>query len=63
MSRLDEECIMAVIKHRSGVDSGEIDYSIMVERFNSQSVSRLQEILDTLEMLKIKVVDRMKEIG
>lgn len=37
MSRLDEECIMAVVRNRSGVDSGEIDYHLNVLRFENMS--------------------------
>ena len=54
MSRLDDECIMAVVRNRSGIDSGEIDYSLMIERFENLSDGCLMDCMDTLGVLAAK---------
>ena len=62
MSRLDEECIMAVVRNRSGIDSGEIDYSIMSDKFDQQQIPCLKEIMATLSQLRMKCQDRIDEV-
>lgn len=58
MSKLDEECIMAVVRNRSGIDSGEIDYNIKVEKFERMSVGCLDDAIATLDELKEKCIAR-----
>ena len=62
MSRLDEECIMAVVRNRSGLDSGEIDYSLMCDKFDRMSIGCLQDALKTLSVLQNKCTERIAEL-
>lgn len=62
MSRLNEEYIMAVVRNRSGIDSGEIDYSIPVDKFDKQSIQSLEEIKTELARLIKKCEDRIREV-
>lgn len=59
MSRLDEEYIMAVVRNRSGIDSGEIDYSIKVDRFDKLSERDLNEVLNMLDRLEHRVIEEI----
>lgn len=59
MSRLDEEYLLAVVRNRSGIDSGEIDYSIPVEKFERQRVPCLKKIITTLHQLEGKCLSRI----
>ena len=63
MSRLDDECIMAVVRNRSGIDSGEIGYSILVARFEAQTKNSLVEIINILDILKDKCLNRIEKIS
>ncbi len=63
MSRLDEECIMAVVRNRSGVDSGEIDYELMVERFENLSYADLMAALAMLETLVDRTAKRLRDLS
>ena len=51
---------MAVVRNRSGISSGEIDYHVPVERFEKQSVGCLMEIRRELLFLIQMVDDRMR---
>jgi hypothetical protein len=62
MSRLDDEYIMAVVRNRSGVDSGEIDYSIKCDRFDRLSLGDLAKIIKTINELGRKCTERMTAI-
>lgn len=53
--RLDQEFILGVVRNRSGIDSGEIDYNIRCHKLSNQSKGCLQDILSTLDCLKIEV--------
>lgn len=61
--RLDQEYIMAVVRNRSGIDSGEIDYSIPVAKFQKQDVGSLVDIHETLCVLCEKVRNRISELN
>jgi len=60
MSRLEEECIMAIVRNRSGMDAGEIDYSLMTKKFEKMSLGCLLDCMSTLCVLATKCQDRMK---
>lgn len=60
MSRLEEECIMAVVRNRSGMDSGEIDYNLMTDKFEQMSIGCLKDALITLGVLADKCRERIK---
>ena len=62
MSRLEEEYILAVVRNRSGMDAGEIDFSIPVDKFEGQRVTCLNEIIKTLDHLKSECINRIKTI-
>lgn len=62
MSRLEEECIVAVVRNRSGIDAGEIDYTLMCDKFDRMSVGCLKDGLRTLDVLKQKFQDRIKKL-
>ena len=63
MSRLDEEYIMAVVRNRSGIDSGEIDYSIKCDRFERLNVADLCEVIKTINILGRRCTERLAEIA
>ena len=63
MSRLDDECIMAVVRNRSGIDSGEIDYSLMLEKFEGLSIGCLMDCMDTLGVLASKCKERIESLS
>lgn len=58
--RLTQECIMAVVRNRSGIDAGEIDYSLFVAKFDRMSIGCLKDAIVTLDTLKKKCVDRIQ---
>lgn len=60
--RLSQECIMAVVRNRSGIDSGEIDYSLMVAKFDRLSIGCLQDAIETMDILQRKCADRILEL-
>ena len=62
MSRLEEECIMAVVRNRSGMDAGEIDYTLMSYKFDGQSEPSLREIVKTLGQLNKKCLERIEQL-
>lgn len=62
MSRLDEECIMAIVRNRSGIDSGEIDYCLMVTRFERMSIGCLEDAIRTLDVLRSRCSERIQEL-
>lgn len=62
MSRLDDEYLMAVVRNRSGIDSGEIDYSIPIQKFERQDLGSLGEIMHTLDVLKNRCLERIDEV-
>jgi len=49
--RLDEETIISIGRNRSGIDSGEIDYTIMCDKFNQQDAGSLCYMISTMEDL------------
>lgn len=53
---------MAVVRNRSGLDAGMIDYTLKVERFEDLSKGDLKDTLETLRVLSEKVEARLKEI-
>jgi hypothetical protein len=59
VSILDEECIMYVGRNRSGVDSGEIDYGILSDKFERLSVNDLEDVAAKLRLLQEKVLDQI----
>jgi len=61
MSRLDDEYIMAVVRNRSGIDSGEIDYSLSIDRFDKLSIGCLMDCIDTLGVLAGKCKDEIEK--
>ena len=53
---------MAIGRNRSGIDSGEIDYTLMYERFEKQSIGSLEDIIITLKVLIKKCDNRIIEL-
>lgn len=49
--RLEQEYIMAVVRNRSGVDSGEIDFNIKTYRFDSLNERDLKRTIFILKRL------------
>lgn len=62
MSRLDEECIMAVVRNRSGFDSGNIDYHLIMTRFERMSIGCLEDAIKTLDVLRLRCIERIGEL-
>jgi hypothetical protein len=62
MSRLDEEFIMAVVRNSSGIDSGELDYSIKSDRFENLSFKDILKVKDVLIDLSTKCNERIAEM-
>ena len=60
--RLKQETIMAVVRNRSGKDSGEIDYNLMCDKFDRMSIGCLQDAIVTLNVLQKKCIDRIREL-
>ena len=60
--RLDQEYIMAVVRNRSGIDAGEIDYTLSVEKFDNLRGGCLEDVIETLGILKKKCEQRLKEV-
>ncbi len=60
--RLDQETIIAIVRNRSGVDCGEIDYNIRGERFDNQDIKSIFEIISALKDLINRCQDRIDEI-
>lgn len=60
--RLNEECIVAIVRNRIGVDFGEIDYTIRCERFDNQDRKSLLEMISTMRILINKCQDRIDEL-
>jgi len=52
MSRLDEEFICGIIRHRSGIDSGELDYDIDVTRTKRDLDNVIKEVRFLLKRLE-----------
>lgn len=49
--RLCQEYKMAIVVNRSGVDSGEIDYSLPIEKFEKLSMGQLEDCIRSLKLL------------
>lgn len=62
MSRLDEECIMYIGRNRSGIDSGEIDYGIFIDKFERMSIRCLEDSLRSLAVIKERIDARLIEL-
>lgn len=62
MSRMEEECIVYVGRNRSGIDSGEIDWTICTQKFERQPIPSLIEIIKALDYLKQRCCERIIEI-
>lgn len=60
--RLREETIMAVVRNRSGIDAGEVDYSLMCAKFDKLSIGCLEDVIATLKTLKKKCEVRIEEL-
>lgn len=60
--RLSQETIVAIVRNRSGIDSGEIDYTLKCDRFEKQSVGCLEDIISTMKTLIVKCQERMAEL-
>lgn len=50
--RLDQEFICGIVRNRSGIDSGELDHSIRVERARKELDSVIIEVERLLRSLK-----------
>lgn len=61
-SRLDQGYIVAVVRNGSGVDAGEIDYTLNCARFDRQDKGSLEDIMETLSVLISKCNGRIKEL-
>ena len=57
--RLEQEYIMAVVINRSGIDSGEVDYSIPCAKFDSLHEVTLEAAIKVLETLKNRCRERI----
>lgn len=53
---------MAVVRNRSGIDSGEIDYNLNVARFDRMSRGCLEDAVKTLGVLRQRCVERLREL-
>jgi hypothetical protein len=62
MSRLDDECVMAVVRNRSGESAGEIDMDLFTERFEKLCIGDLDDVLITLNTLSKRCMIRKKEL-
>lgn len=60
--RLSQEYKMAVVCNRSGIDAGEIDYSLPIEKFHAMGIGQLEDCLKTLQVLSAKCSDRIDQI-
>ena len=60
--RLSQECIMAVVRNRSGIDAGEIDYTLRVAKFDRMSVGCLEDAIKTIDVLRKKCADRIQHL-
>jgi hypothetical protein len=61
--RLDEETIIAIVRNRSGIDAGEIDYTLRTEKFDNQSIGSLKDMIVTMHNLIGKCQDRIVELS
>lgn len=57
--RLCQEYLMAVVINRSGIDSGEVDMAIPVSRFDSLHEFTLRRVVEELDHLRGKVLERI----
>jgi hypothetical protein len=58
--KLDEEFVCGIIRHRSGIDSGELDYSILHNRVRpclDDIIFEVQCLLDKLIDMRSKTKD------
>ena len=62
-SRLEQEYVVAVVINRSGIDSGEVDYSIPIDRFEKLRPTTLKAVIEELNFLKRKFRKRLLELG
>ena len=60
MSRLDEECIIYIGRNRSGIDSGNIDYGIITDKFERMSIVCLNDSLQSLRVIKDRIKERIE---
>ena len=61
--RLSEETIIAIVRNRSGIDSGEIDYNLKCEKFDNLSQYDLGQMLKTIKVLQSKCEDKLKDVA
>jgi hypothetical protein len=54
---------MAVVRNRSGIDSGEIDFSIKIDRFYDLSIRDLEAAQSTLGVLMNRCRERAEQLG
>ena len=62
--KLDEEFVCGIIRHRSGIDSGELDYSILHNRVRpclNDIIFEVQCLLDKLIDMKSETEDNNEE--
>jgi hypothetical protein len=62
MSRVDDEFIMAIVRNRSGMDAGEIDWIISSLKFDRQQVPCLKDIIKNLDYLRNRCSERINEL-
>lgn len=60
--RLAQEYIIAVVRNRSGIDAGEIDYNLNVKRFERMSIGCLNDAIKMLDVLRQRCIDRRCEL-
>lgn len=62
MSRLDDEFIMAVVRNRSGMDSGDLDFMIHCSGFDALDRSSLFDVIVLLQFLAKRCQVRIEEL-
>jgi hypothetical protein len=64
--RLDEEFICGIIRHRPGVDSGELDYCLRADRTDKEDlkavIAEVQKLLERLSEMDY-LADKAKELA
>lgn len=57
--RLDQEFIGGIVRNRSGVDSGEIDYELRLARLDRMTRRELSDAIECLDALKDYIMTRL----
>ena len=55
---MSKDIIMDIGTHRSGIDSGEIDYGVFIQEFENLSIKSLDKVIKILKELEEKCNER-----